>query len=505
MRKLILIVIILTLSFIKAKAGLDYNNQCKKAYRLALAFHFQEMDSVLAIEQKADPTNAAVYSVNALAYFLKFSTSEQEIDYKEFKINYDKAIDLLADTEGDNPYKLYLLADLHLQNSFINILQSNFISALIQFKKSYNIIHENAKLYPDFQLNKKLLGLMNIALGSVPKSYTWTLSLINMKGDLDLGNKQLRSLLLVCNNSVEYNYLWVESLAAYSFTKTNYANKKDTSNLLYRIFSDSEINTKYANNQLYAFTKVSFFQHRKLNDKALAALSLIQKELSRNSNQIYYLDYMYGESLLFKADSSSIIYFKRYLNNYPGLNYRKAAFLKMAWSSLLHGDTAAFKTYKKQILHHGAAFFDADKQAQKNAQQKGIPNVPLLQSRLLFDGGYFRQADTILRHSYVKGAYTSPKDELEYIYRLARIYDEMGDAKVAVIYYKMTIKQGRKLPYYFAANSALNLGYHYERVNNYRMAETYYHQCLEMDFDEYQNSITQKAKAGLNRIEKKKE
>ena len=99
--------------------------------------------------------------------------------------------------------------------------------------------------------------------------------------------------------------------------------------------------------------------------------------------------------------------------------------------------------------------------------------------------------------------FPTTKDQVELTYRLARIYDKSGMQGEAIKNYNQTIKSGDKLTYYFAANSCLHNAYIYEDSNDYTLSEKYYKKCLKMRGHEYQNSIDQKAKAGLQRIKLK--
>lgn len=498
----IVIVSMLSIFFANdVNANIDYNTNCKKAYEFALAFRFDAMDSVLKIEKLQHPDNSVIESVKCSASFLKYIISENNQYLSEFNTNYEIAIDKIKGESDSNPYKLYIITDLYIYSAFVNAMNSNFVTSLVHFKKAYNYIHENKLRFPQFVLNNKALGLMNIAIGSVPKSYNWTLSLLNLKGNSKLGNRQLAEFMHTCQVKNEYKYLFLESVVLYSFTNNNFSNIKEQQSHLESIFSDAKINRQYQNNQVYTFTKVSYFQHLKKNDNALKALSQIQNEFEQNPYKIYYLDYMYGESLLYKNNILSRYYLKRYKNKYPGKNYLKAAAQKVAWAYLLDNNIEAYNSEMLEILNIGADFLDSDKQAQKAANNREIPNIALLKTRLLFDGGYYKAADSVLQVSLSQGTIISQHDNLEYIYRLARIYDEMDNFIVAEIYYKMAIEKGKDFPYYFAANSALNLGYYYEKDGRVVEARNMYQLCMELKFDEYQNSITQKAKAGINRLE----
>ena len=67
-------------------------------------------------------------------------------------------------------------------------------------------------------------------------------------------------------------------------------------------------------------------------------------------------------------------------------------------------------------------------------------------------------------------------------------------------YYEQTLKNGSTSRYYFAANSALLLGMIYEERKDFPKAKSYFEKCLSLDNHEYQNSLDQKAQAGLDRI-----
>ena len=66
--------------------------------------------------------------------------------------------------------------------------------------------------------------------------------------------------------------------------------------------------------------------------------------------------------------------------------------------------------------------------------------------------------------------------------------------------YQKTIDLGRNTNYFFAAKSALQLGIIYEKNANNTKAVFYFNECIAMEDHEYEQSLEQKAKAGLNRL-----
>ena len=70
----------------------------------------------------------------------------------------------------------------------------------------------------------------------------------------------------------------------------------------------------------------------------------------------------------------------------------------------------------------------------------------------------------------------------------------------ALTRFNNAIQLGKKNDYYYACSSALQSGMIYESMNDKKNAKKYYDICLNIEPQEYKNSLHQKAKAGLMRI-----
>lgn len=122
-----------------------------------------------------------------------------------------------------------------------------------------------------------------------------------------------------------------------------------------------------------------------------------------------------------------------------------------------------------------------------------------MQARLLTDGGKYAQAWEITRQIQEKSL-DSPKDKIEWCYRKARILDKQKNYTEAIDFYKQTISLSGDLPYYFAPNAALNLGYLYEDVFKDKvLAISYFQKVLTYKKHEYSNSLAHKAKIRLKK------
>ena len=157
----------------------------------------------------------------------------------------------------------------------------------------------------------------------------------------------------------------------------------------------------------------------------------------------------------------------------------------------------AAEAARKQIFLRGGTDTDADKQALKEAKLGVWPNPLLLKARLLTDGGYTKEALAILQGK--QQVFTSPADKLEYVYRIGRIYEDLGKEQEAISFYKETIKLGANQTAYFAARAALQAGQIVEKRGQKKEAILFYEQCLAMEEHSYKNSLDQRAKAGIAR------
>jgi tetratricopeptide (TPR) repeat protein len=122
-----------------------------------------------------------------------------------------------------------------------------------------------------------------------------------------------------------------------------------------------------------------------------------------------------------------------------------------------------------------------------------------LRARLLFDGGYYRRSLAELAGRPI-AQFPTFSDQLEFTYRLARVYDKLGMAGQAEKHYAQTVRNGEAHTFYFAANAALHVGRLHESAGRRDEAIRWYRRCLAMRNHEYQDSIDQRAEAGLNRL-----
>ena len=493
-----LIIFIFSFSFFVSEAQYqyDFNQNCRDAYSSVISLKFEEGNRLIQAEKKANPNNNIPYLIENYIYFLTVFIGEKETDFDEMEDLHDEVIDRLKDGDESSPFYRYSLAQANLQWAFVRTKFKEYVTATMEINRAYRLLEDNNEEFPDFLPNKINLGLLHTLIGTIPDKYNWIKKMVGIEGTVNQGTGEILEVLDASLKSDEYGIYKAECLFYLSFIQLNLsADKKKALDYIDLINADEKNATP---NPLIVYAMSRIYMSNGMNDKAIDLL--LSRPLTKDYYPFHYLDYLTGLAKLQRLDKDADIYFKKYLSEFEGINYIKAAYQKIAWHNLVFGSTEKYKEYIAKVEDNGNDIIDADKQAEREAEKNEAPNPVLLKARVAFDGGYYEKALTELTGPNRNFLVTS-KDSLEYSYRIGRVYDGMEKPMQAMAFYKMTIKNGAGSEYYFAANSALKTGIIYEKQGDKEQAAIYYRKAMNMENKEYKNSIDQKAKAGLNRVE----
>ncbi len=470
----------------------DFNENCRKAYNSAIALKLDESSSLLKAEEKKNPDNLiAVYLENYID-FLTVYTTDTRTQYELLKKNKDVRMSQLMAGDPGSPYYLFTQAEVSLQWAALSIKFGEYLNAIFEIRKAYKLLEDNQNRFADFKANKKSLGVLYALLGSVPDKYKWGLNLLGMEGSVERGIEYLRE-------TVDYgkktDFIYQEeTVTIYAFLLLHLQNDGETS---WKLLQENGFPKK--ENLMNIYTCAHIGVYGKHTDEALKILT--NQPTGSGFAAFPFLNYLTGLAKLNKIDSDADSYFKKFIAEYKGENHIKSSFQKIAWSYLLKKDSVNYFHFINKAENLGGSMVDADKQALKEAQSNRMPNMHLLRSRLLFDGGYYQKAADEM-NKISEANFKTTEEQTEYFYRTARIYDEWNKKDSAIILYSKAIEKGKDLPRYFAANSAFESGKIYEERGVKEKAIEYYNLCLSFENHEYKNGLDQKAKAGLNRISK---
>lgn len=480
------------------RADYIWSGNCLKAYEAVIALDFEKADLLLLKEKKDKPDNLLILYIESQMDLIKSFVEEDDIALKGLKLRNEERINRLKEHKGKSPYQRLCIAEMYIQLAMARARMEEFFGAAYDIRKAFKLLEENQKAYPDFAPNLRGLGLIHAAIGTIPKSYQWVVNLIGLNGTVQQGLGELKKLLAATYRQEEYAYMRDETIMILTFLELNLGKDKDNELIRKRFYPIKNIERK----PLLLFSKSIFHFAASENDSVIELLSNSRKLVKNQPLQ--YLYFMEGNARLCNMDFTAEALFNSYLQSYKGSTYIMSARQKIAWIQLLKGDPAGYQKYiaRCKATSKGEELTDEDKAAIKEAESKEQPNPILLKARLLFDGGYYPRA---LNELAGKSAtqFQGIKAQLEFTYRLARIFHKMEKYEKAQQLYEATYKNGLHQKYYFSASAALHLGQLYEDTGEKAKAIEYYKKALALRDHDYQNSIDQKAKAGLGRLEAK--
>lgn len=470
-----------------------FTENCELAYYHILSLQIQEAELLLDKEEQLQEDNVYVPYLRNYIDFISLFVSQDKILYKKLDANKSDKFYHVSQLNDTCRYKKFMLGNMHLQWTLTKIMFGDFFSAAIEFNSAYSFLQKNTDEFPDFKLNLLSQGVLHIIVGLVPDRYGWIMRLFSMEGEIEQGEEELSEFLIITKNESNYSHLFYETLFYSGFIEINI--NPDKHKINYFLNETSLVDDSVL---LITFLEINLLMKSGKNEKALKLLEDIDWSNAK-TYPFYYMDYLFGECLLRDQKwNSSIKKYDSFTKNFKGGNYIKDAWRKKAWAAYFQNDTSLFLDYLENVKQYGTTNIGIDKEALQESQNSNFPNKNLLMARILFDGGYYANALALLNNTDATDY--SLEEKLDYVYRKARIYDCMEDYLEAKKFYSDAIEKGENLDSYYAANAALKLGAIYEMEGNRLLAKKSYSICLELDFDQYKNSIKRRAQEGLKRV-----
>ncbi|MFC2116063.1 tetratricopeptide repeat protein [Bacteroidota bacterium] len=458
-----------------------------------LDLQFDRTDSMLGVCLTQEPGDAhSLYLQNYLE-FLNAVISGDRDSFERYLEASGKRIESIRDEIKSNPESLSYLCSIYLHSFFLRASHGEMFKAARNFYSSHRYLRQSEEENPGYAENLRNRGVITLVTGSMPDDYHWLLKVFGMEGETGEG----------------FNYLW-----EYQSTSLG-ANRLEACLLLLyagqiidpgNLGRDTSLCCEGDSITLCRYARALGDLSRGNSQGVVENLDNYRQE--KGEREFPYLDLALGEALLNTLDEEARVPLKRFIMNHRGDSYRHYAWHKISWTYALSGDWEMYTKARQEVLQAGEALLDADRQALSEASDAHPLNIFLLKGRLLFDGGFYREAldhmtDGIggLADANSSGVLANLKDSLEYTYRLARIHDRLGDKVIALEYYDEVIECGKDESWYFAPNASLSMGLIFEEDGQPEMAMEYYRRCLKINNSAYKSSIDYKARQGIHRLE----
>jgi tetratricopeptide (TPR) repeat protein len=490
MKKWLLLCFVLLSLFAHAEKVYDFNATCQQAYHDITSLKLISGQQLVNVARQQNRDNLVPDLLQGYIDFFVLFFNEDPDKYRNVKPQMEDRISSFENGPQNSPYYNYCLAVAYLQKAMITIKFNERFTAFMAFRKAFSYIKDNRKAFPGFLPNTMIYAPMQVIVGVIPDGYKGIAGIFGLKGSVKEGMKQMQD--FVNSNDGTARFFFNEAAFYYCYLLFYIQNEPQQA---FQFIQQNKLDV--VNNHLFAYMTANLSLNNKQTDYAESIIR--NRSLATGYLETPVWDYEMAFVKIHQLRLPEAAYYlERFLHNFKGNFYVKDAYQKLSWCYYLQGNMAAAENARKLLLKRGNTLSDADKQANREAKTGEYPNVVLLKARLLNDGGYNTAALNLLAGK-ITTSFSKPEEQLEFNYRLARIYDELGRDSDAIQAYNATIKMGENSKEYYAARAAWQTGILYEQAGRKEMAISYYQKCLSMKDHDYKDAIDQKAKAGIAR------
>lgn len=458
-------------------AKLDFNSNCQKAYDHIVKFEWKQAKQLLAQEPKS---NVVVPYLRSLDALLRVYISEDKKKFEQFLSLSDSTLDAVDDLDLKGPYALLLQGELHLFRAVIKLKFQERWSAAISVVKGKSYFDDLEEEYPHFLPSKLCLGVMHAFIGAVPNQYQPYLSMLGFEGNIEQGLAELKKV-----QQSDYHHLKHISALLHAFLSNE---------LGYAEVIELEQEGVQLDGVLSPVYQAMVWGQYGRGDDVVKLLEP-RMDFFRQQN-MFFPFYLMGRAKLNQLDPKADVYLLQFLQNYKGSNYRKSGHELLAMHYQIHGPESSFHFHREKIKTVGEEFVGADERAMQRYER--WPSTEWLRIQLLSDGGNYKQAQKELQ--LLNYATLKPDAQQEYLYRTFILKLQLEQTKDLDQALEELLKQPYR-EFYYQANACYKYGYWHEKQGRTAHAVSWYNRALDFKDYPYETSISQKAKAGLLRLE----
>ena len=490
-RSLLSCIITLLVAALPARANphFRFTDKCTQAYQQIISLKLKPARQLLEQEKAADPSNLVPHFLENYIDFFHLFFNEEKREYDRLKPLRAARLKRMQEGPAESPFTLFSQSIIHLQWAAIESKFNNRWASGWDFRDAYRLAHANQQKFPGFTPNAMITGPMKMVSATIPKSMQWLASIMGINGNMAEGRRLLEGFLRATD---PWARLYQQEGIFYQCYLQFYLLNQPDEALAFI----EQHRLDLVNNHLFAYMAANL----NLNNRRS---QLTQQIVQRRNPSPEYLqtsvwDFEMAYARLFHLEADAIQYFQRFLQSFAGNFYVKDAWLKMGYAYLIAGNKAKYQYCLQQVISRGGTASDADRRALKEARQQKEPHLLLLKARLLNDGGYAAEGLAVLEGKTSRD-FTDPAEQLEFMYRVGRLQDDLQQYDKALQAYDATIQTGKTRTEYFAARAALQAGLICEKRGQTARAIGYYKACIAMQGHDFEESLEQRAKAGLAR------
>lgn len=397
------------------------------------------------------------------------SYSEEE-KYEAYLISLDARLERISE-KGDQSSPSYhiLLGEILCHAAMAQVMYGDYMAAFRNLLRAKRKVNKNLEEHPDYWLNNKLVGIMNVSFEKIPTMMRWLTNLFGLRGDAETGFRQMDQYL---RQVQDYPGLKSEILIYYVFG-LRLSGDEELANDLFNREMDSEEAPILA-----VYLQASFLYMTGKNEEALNLM--FSFPTSHMEVPFSLVDFLRGKIKLNRLDEDADTYLLAYLENSNSKNYKREVCMKLAYHYYIHGDAGKYQYYNKLVDTYPKASTYNDMEADVEHERSYVPHPAILQARLLVTGEYYSRA-----HAEISKVDASSLDQeaylVEYYLITAKIRSNLFHDDGAMALYDKTIDLGRDRSEQYASEAALYAGMAAQSKGDFQTANNYWELALKIN------------------------
>lgn len=465
----------------------DFQPRMQQAMQALTEMRYPDLQRLLALERRERPQNRAADYLEAASICVELFVRQGPERYEAREARLEILLERIGQLPDEEPYKKLFLGEIQLGRAILLGKYGNQWKAAWFFSKTYHLLKSNQEQFPRFAPHDVPWGVLQAALGSLPRNYQTLAGLLGFQGDLEKGMELIRRGYQGCQEKEQWQFYRPYHAFVYVFASQQLDRPQAPT------FPELGVPVAKSGFLIYLQARLLLEQ-----GQAREALQLLQQRPQGDSYMEFpFLHYLTGKAALIAAPQQASAHFRRYLSHEEETIYRNSTHRYLAWYYLLEDQRDSVAALRQRILTEAPGISGADKQARAEARRGW--NIRLVRARLEFDGGAPAKALALLDTSLISEN-LQPWERVEWHYRRGRAFQRLENWYAARKSYHRALEVPGEVLTYARGNSALQLAHLYDQARRLSAARKYYQRSLEYSNYPFYEGIHQKAKAGLSQL-----
>jgi tetratricopeptide (TPR) repeat protein len=351
--------------------------------------------------------------------------TDDAVHFKTYSERSDSLRSVLKALEV-SPWRDLMLTEIELYDAIAETKQNRYVRAAWSARTAYIGYSRLVRSFPEFYDAYKGLGMLHLAIGSMPSTYRYILRILGFNGKVTGALQELEK----AYRRSEFGREEAGIYLALTHTML-FIDEEEAMDIMKALHGDH--GESIVMSHIYGFILLANRQARDAIRRA-------------ESGRYFYVDYtdFYVAESLFRQDrfAEAESYYRRYIERHQGPALKALAYLGLGLSLEMQGRRGDALSHYQKV--RAARDFDTDAAARRRAQRLASEPMSALDRELLsgrnaYDSGRYAEALADLR-KIIDDSRATASQKAEAAYLTGRVHQAMKQYEEAVTWYERGIE-----------------------------------------------------------------